>query len=62
MRDDVTTTSNLMYNVKNKLFNFLGALETGPLELIKTLVDMMGEKEVWLRWPTLTSNGLKNVS
>jgi hypothetical protein len=33
------------------------ALETCPLELITTLVEMMGEKEVWLRWPRLTRNG-----
>jgi hypothetical protein len=28
-------------------------LENFPFELITTLVEMMGRKEVWLRWPRL---------
>jgi hypothetical protein len=33
------------------------ALEPCPLELINTLVEMMGEELWWLRWPRLTRNG-----
>ena len=32
-------------------------METYTLELIPTLVEMMGEELMWLRWPRLSERG-----